>query len=74
MSLDICAYSIVRFLSDFKERQLDEEANLADWLKNIALFAATFFKRFFTADILPLLTYLLNKMRLSEEYISMSVL
>jgi hypothetical protein len=74
LSLDICAYTIVRVLSDSKENLLDDENNVADWLKNIAQFAATFFKKYFHVDILGLLTYLLNAMRVDNEYISMIVL
>lgn len=74
MSLDMCAYTIVRSFSDCREQPLAEEANVADWLKNIAQFAATFFKKYCSVDIVGLLTYLLNKMRFDNEYIQMVVL
>jgi hypothetical protein len=65
----MCAYTIVRILSDSKERPLDDEANVSDWLKNIASFAASFFKKYCTVDIVGLLRYLLEKMRKDNEYI-----
>jgi Transcription- and export-related complex subunit len=68
LSLDICAYTIVRSVSDCKEQELDKEANVQGWLTNMAKFAALFFKKYCQVDIVGLLTYLLNKMRMDNDY------
>lgn len=65
LALDMFAYTIVRILSDLspKEQKLDAESNVAQWLTNIAQMAGMFFKKYPQTDIVPLLRYLLNKMR-----------
>jgi hypothetical protein len=35
MSLDVCAYTILRLVSDIKEEPLDKEANVQHWLQNL---------------------------------------
>ena len=68
LSLDICAYTIIRFLSDCKDPVLDDEANVQLWLQNLAQFAAIFFKKYCNVDMVALLTYLLNKMTIDNEH------
>jgi Transcription- and export-related complex subunit len=68
LSLDICAYTIIKVLSETTLDTLDNEANTQDWLKNIAKFAAIFFQKYCQVDIVGLLTYILNKMILDKDY------
>lgn len=44
------------------------------WLLNLSEFAAHFFRKFCTVDLVPLLTYLLNKMRFENESTEMVIL
>jgi THO complex subunit 2 len=53
---------------------LDNEANLAEWLSNLAEFAALFFKKYCNVDMSALLNYLLNRMRIDNEYNEMVIL
>jgi hypothetical protein len=46
LSLDVCAYTILRLMSDIKDPALDEEANIRNWLQNLSQFAAMFFKKY----------------------------
>jgi valyl-tRNA synthetase len=76
LALDMFAYTIVRILSDLspKEQKLDAESNVAQWLTNIAQMAGMFFKKYPQTDIVPLLRYLLNKMRKDQDFVEMIVL
>jgi len=66
--LDVCAYTILRLMSDIKDLALDEEANVKNWLQNLAQFAAMFFKKYHQVDMVGLFTYLLNRMRSDNEH------
>jgi len=55
-------------MSDIKDPALDEEANVKNWLQNLAQFAAMFFKKYHQVDMVGLFTYLLNRMRSDNEH------
>jgi hypothetical protein len=47
---------------------LDSEANVPLPLKNLSEFTALFFKHFFTVDMNPIMTYLLNRMKENDSF------
>lgn len=74
LALDIVAYSFLRLVSDCNEDRLDKEANISDWLQNLAEFAALFFKKYCQVDMVGILTYLLNRIKIDNEYNEMIIL
>ena len=75
LSLDVVAWTLIRIVSDAREEErLDKEANVVDWLSNLAEFAALFFKKYCQVDMRGLLEYLLNRMRMDQEYNEMVIL
>lgn len=71
---DMVAYSLIRIISDTQEERLDNEANAQDWLQNLAEYAALFFKKYCDVDMVGLMTYLLNRMIIDNEFNEMIIL
>lgn len=63
------AFTVVRHLADTAESTLDQEANIASWLANIAEFTSQFFKRYHQTDPLGLVTFLLHRMRDENQFV-----
>jgi hypothetical protein len=65
LALDMMAFSILRNLMERHDtyKVLDSEAFVSKELRNLTEFTALFYKSFPEVDLLPLMTYILNRMK-----------
>ena len=68
LALDMVAFSILRNLMERHEtyKVLDSEAFVSKELRNLTEFTALFYKTFPDVDLLPLMTYILNRMKTNQ--------
>lgn len=74
LTLDMMAYTLLRHLSDSSLPVLDNDASVSSWLLNLAEFFAHFLKKNCSVDMVPLMTYFLNRMRFFNESTEMIIL
>ena len=70
LSLDMIAFSILRNLIEKQEEYsvMDSEGYLNQNLNHLGEFISLFFKNFRHVDMMPIVTYILNRMKDGDNY------
>jgi hypothetical protein len=70
LSLDMVAFSILRNLIEKQDEYsvMDSEGYLNMNLNHLGEFTSLFFKNFSHVDLMPLMTYILNRMKVGDNY------
>lgn len=70
LSLDMIVFSIMRNLIEKQDEYsvMDSEGYLNQSLTHLGEFTSLFFKNFSHVDMMPLMTYILNRMKVGDNY------
>jgi hypothetical protein len=70
LSLDMIAFSILRNLIEKQDEYsvMDSEGYLNQNLNHLGEFTSLFFKNFSHVDMMPIITYILNRMKNGDNY------